>query len=1020
VGARNQFWPHPGAIADLTPSKDAPQRLAAGEADAAVYNAALLRYQIAEAFPVQLRVLPLSLMRQNYGLALADGSDFRVDIGIALLTGPRPVDKQLQYDSLLPMTFKRILLLLVVWLALLALSYADQVSATEPAPSQAASSAEDSDSSVEQDAEPRLDQTPVPATDALAFDPADIGLPGLPQPIASEADLRGALALIDARITEQEAALAEAETLRSPPPELVDASDAEAPDNQDTGTTVNADAEADAPTAIAVAADLSNRLELLRQLRVAVQRRATLYDRLAAIESKISQGRKQLESLAQDGPALEPPFLISQVDQQQAELSLKQAVEGMAETRRQTATRRVSAVERQLATAVRERRAARDRLVATEDSDVPDAERDSALRNLELMRLNELLARQQLAAAEATVQLGRAEDQLAEVQQSVLLARMAYLEPRAKLPRDVLEQRLAELTTAEEALYAQIDALQAAGDQAESALYQARRRLSDAEADADTDADQTALSEWVAARQAELDAARASVDALTTAMDNLNRMRALWQQRYELMENPEMTRPPALLKQLITEAATARAEKDALEGRLNALRSIQLAHARRLRDPALPESLREAMEVRSAAHDVAEQNGRELLETQDDLIALLQGMRRQLEALVKEQNLSLRLLKAQETLADWWDAELIVIDDQSIRARELVTALVVFVIVVFMVSLIRMAARRALKRRKTRNPNAEYGDLRLVLSAIAGNTNQLFVLIAAFYVAMTFSGLASPTVKDWVWTVLVVAFYAQLGIWANAAMADYFSRRRTRQEMRDPSTVTGYGVMMVFIRVGIWFTVIVSLLAYFKYPVAGLVGALGVGSLAIAFAVQNILGDVFSSMAIILDKPFRVGDFIKTGEHLGTIEHIGVKTTRIRSLSGEQLIVSNSDLLNSRIHNFKQFRERRVVFRVGVVYQTPRALVEQIPAMLREAVEEQATARFDRAHFCEFGDYALTFEVVYYVLSPDFAIYMDTQQEINLGIHRRFEAAGVSFAYPTQELILRRGPASMTIAGAAP
>ena len=141
---------------------------------------------------------------------------------------------------------------------------------------------------------------------------------------------------------------------------------------------------------------------------------------------------------------------------------------------------------------------------------------------------------------------------------------------------------------------------------------------------------------------------------------------------------------------------------------------------------------------------------------------------------------------------------------------------------------------------------------------------------------------------------------------------------------------------------------------------------------------------------------------------------------RIRSLSGEQLIVSNSDLLNSRIHNFKQFRERRVVFRVGVVYQTPRALVEQIPVMLREAVEEQATARFDRAHFCEFGDYALTFEVVYYVLSPDFAIYMDTQQEINLGIHRRFEAAGVSFAYPTQELILRRGPASMTIAGAAP
>jgi small-conductance mechanosensitive channel len=218
---------------------------------------------------------------------------------------------------------------------------------------------------------------------------------------------------------------------------------------------------------------------------------------------------------------------------------------------------------------------------------------------------------------------------------------------------------------------------------------------------------------------------------------------------------------------------------------------------------------------------------------------------------------------------------------------------------------------------------------------------------------------------------------------------------------------------MFFIRVGIWITVIVSLLAYFKYPIAGLVGALGVSSVAVAFAVQSILGDVFSSMAIVLDKPFRVGDFIKAGDTLGVIEHIGVKTTRIRSLSGEQVVMSNSDLLGSRIHNFKHFKERRIAFRIGVVYQTPRALLEQIPSMLRAAVEEQSSTRFDRAHFFEYGDYALVFEVVYYVLSPDYALYMDMQQGINLGIHRRFEEAGISFAYPTQELILRRaaGPA---------
>jgi small-conductance mechanosensitive channel len=427
------------------------------------------------------------------------------------------------------------------------------------------------------------------------------------------------------------------------------------------------------------------------------------------------------------------------------------------------------------------------------------------------------------------------------------------------------------------------------------------------------------------------------------------------------------------------------------------------------------------MAARSAAHDLAERFGRELLETQGALIALLQGMRPQIEALVQERNLSLQLIQAQETIANWWEAELLVIDDQSIRVRELITAVAMFIVVVLIVSLIRFGARRALKRRKAKAASTQTaGDLRLALSAIAGNTSQLFVLIAAFYVAMVFSGLASPTVKTWLWNLLIVAFYIQLGIWANAAMADYFGRKRSRQEMRDPSTVTGYGVMMVFVRVGIWITVIVSLLAYFKYPIAGLLGALGVGSVAVGFALQNILGDVFSSMAIILDKPFRVGDFVKAGDTIGVIEYTGIKTTRIRSLSGEQVVLSNSDLLGSRIHNYKHFKERRIAFRIGVVYQTPRALLQQIPGMLRDAVEAQPRTRFDRAHFAEYGDFALLFEVVYYVLSPDYGLYMDIQQGINLTIHQRFEEAGIAFAYPTQEIILHRGPVSKATSDPGP
>jgi small-conductance mechanosensitive channel len=916
------------------------------------------------------------------------------------------------------MISKPLSLVLLPWLVLSLPASADAATAPAPNPEEPAHGVEDAHSP----ADHRAEAGPPPATGALAFDPAEIGLPELPQPMTSAEDFQTTLELIDARIAEQESALeasaaaAEAEAAAgassdAEPGEDTAADAGAGPDVESTEETEPIDGEAGS-----TAARITQRIEVLRQLRVAVQRRATLRDRLATIESEVAQRREQLESAERDSAAFEPPYLISQLDQQQAELALKQAVEDMAVTRLETATRRMGAAERHLTNAVRERRAARDRFAAAEDAALSPANREALEQDLELARLNELLARQQLAAAQGAVELARGQASLAEAQQAVLTAHVAYLKARAELPREALDQRLAELKETEEAMYAEIDALQRAGDQAESALYQARRRL----ADAGDDADEAASREWVAARQAELEATRTSADLTTAALANLGRMRALWEQRYAFMSDPDSLDPVLLLKQVITEASAVRVEKDTLEQRLNELRSIQLAQTRRLRDPALTDGAREAMTVRSAAHDLAERHARELLETQDALIALLQGMRYQLDDLVQEGSLSLRLLQAQETLASWWDAELIVIEDQGILLREMVTALAMFLVVVVAVSLIRIGARRALKRRKVRSPKVEYGDFRLVLSAIAGNTNQIFVLIAAFYVAMTYSGLASPTVKDWLWTALVIAFYAQLGIWANAAMLDYFTRRRTRQEMRDPSTVTGYGLLTFFIRVGIWITVVVSLLAYFEYPVAGLVGALGVGSLAIAFAVQNILGDVFSSMAIILDKPFRVGDFVKAGEILGTIEHIGVKTTRIRSLSGELLVLSNSNLLNTCIHNFKQFRERRVAFRIGVVYQTPRELIERIPGMLREAVEEQPAARFDRAHFFEFGDFALTFELVYYVVSPDYGVYMDTQQGINLAIHRRFEAAGVEFAYPTQEIILRRGATQAVVGKRAP
>ncbi|HEV7226556.1 MAG TPA: mechanosensitive ion channel family protein, partial [Pirellulales bacterium] len=189
---------------------------------------------------------------------------------------------------------------------------------------------------------------------------------------------------------------------------------------------------------------------------------------------------------------------------------------------------------------------------------------------------------------------------------------------------------------------------------------------------------------------------------------------------------------------------------------------------------------------------------------------------------------------------------------------------------------------------------------------------------------------------------------------------------------------------------------------------SALVAGLGVGGIAIALAAQNVLGDLFASLSIVLDRPFILGDFIAVGDFSGAVEHIGLKTTRLRSLSGEQLVFSNADLLQSRIRNYKRMYERRIQFTFGVAYGTSRDQLTAIPGMIREAIAAHEKTRFDRAHFKSFGDSALIFEAVYYVLSPDYNLYMDIQQAINLTLLQGFAAAGIDFAFPTQTIYVHK------------
>jgi small-conductance mechanosensitive channel len=188
--------------------------------------------------------------------------------------------------------------------------------------------------------------------------------------------------------------------------------------------------------------------------------------------------------------------------------------------------------------------------------------------------------------------------------------------------------------------------------------------------------------------------------------------------------------------------------------------------------------------------------------------------------------------------------------------------------------------------------------------------------------------------------------------------------------------------------------------------ITALVAGLGIGGIAIALAAQNILSDLFASLAIVLDKPFEIDDYIVVGDISGTVEQIGIKTTRIRALSGEELVCSNADLLGSRVRNYKRMKERRAIFELGVVYQTPHNLLTKIPEIIEKIIENAEFARFDRANFKSFGDSSLLFEIVFYVSAPgnDYNEYMKVQQGINYEIFKKFEELKIDFAYPTQTL----------------
>ena len=299
------------------------------------------------------------------------------------------------------------------------------------------------------------------------------------------------------------------------------------------------------------------------------------------------------------------------------------------------------------------------------------------------------------------------------------------------------------------------------------------------------------------------------------------------------------------------------------------------------------------------------------------------------------------------------------------------------------------------------------------MADVLAGTSRLLMLLVALLVGANLLDLPGrwESRLSQLWFVAVAL---QMGLWGMRATTMAVQRYVQRHSSQGMTQVSASATLLSWgLRTLLWSVVVLAILSNVGVNITAFIASLGVGGIAVALAVQNILADIFASLAIAVDKPFEVGDFVVVGGVSGTVQMIGLKSTRIRSLQGEQVVMSNTDLLKQTINNYRLLTERRIVFGFGVSLDATADQAEAIPLIVRKVIESHEALRFDRAHFKAFGAHALEYEVVYIVLDPAYGVYMDMQQSINLALMREFEALGVAFAVPARTLHIATVPAQI-------
>lgn len=621
-------------------------------------------------------------------------------------------------------------------------------------------------------------------------------------------------------------------------------------------------------------------------------------------------------------------------------------------------------------------------------------ETEKALLALEL----ETAAVQVRAASESLI-LQRIELQNEELNQQVVQTQteqlekeVEYLQENATFPESELNQQLEIIEERRQTIDRQRTDLQERLDEAQQQYQVLLNR----------EAGDPSLSEQLQAQRLERELYSTRISNLDTQQKLLSLRETIWQRRYRVFNQLAKQEE---IRQWVNETQSAIADLN------NEKESVSLTLTDYQADLT---EVRTRLENQSNLSDIEQRwlpvQVENLQEIQDALMARLGEINltiNQLDKLNSELEQHVSALPYSERIDILMRYELF----YGNTVRQVLITTSISLAVLFLLFFMRWSLRR-ISSRYLSDQDA------LIRSEIANTIHRtklffllgvsIFIATAPIYGPYSLYFPEDSTVRDWIGRIVVFFVVLQLAIWTSYLARAWVMRYLMRRSNRDSASVGAMSIFNFLIQVLVWSTAVLMVLSNNGVDITALVTGLGVGGIAIALAVQRILGDLLSSLSIVLDKPFVTGDFIifQDGAYLGTVENIGLKTTRIRSLSGEQIVCPNSSLLDSQIRNFKRMNERRVVFGLGVTYDTPHEKLRQIPKEIRAIIEELSIVRFDRAHFARYGAFSLDFEVVYYVLSSDYNVYMDVQQKINLDIYKRFEELEIEFAFPTQTIHL--------------